>query len=259
MRSRSSRFSFSRQCVNGRHSLRPHTHQLERLNPLSPVSLHMESNVKVYNTLLPRDITMTSDIDLMPVTSPRNEQAGFGKMIVQEIWGDTDGQQGCESLLQLLEGYLNHCDQEQRFASRHRTILGETFDLDLIRTIRVVKARPEVLKSALSEDLGQDAHAVSLDIAIRLMFSTFVRLADTRIISGTIFQPRWRDSESLVSFLTRVYPQTQSLAALAQDNGRVQIAKFSTVSHCAPLPIFVKKKTPPYLPSPESCSVLLPG
>jgi hypothetical protein len=202
---------------------------------------------------------MTSDIDLMPVSSSQNEQAGFGKMILQEIWGDTNGQQGCESLLQLLEGYLDHCDQEQRFASRHRTILGETFDLDLIRTIRVVKARPEVLKSALSAELGQDAHAVSLDIAIRLMFSTFVRLADTRIISGTIFQPRWRDSESLVSFLTRVYPQTQSLAALAQDDGRVQIAKFSTVSHCAALPIFVKKKLPPHLPSPESCSVLLPG
>jgi hypothetical protein len=193
--------------------------------------------VEVYNTLLSRDITMTSNIDLMPVTSSQNEQAGFGKMVVQEIWGDTNTQQGCESLLQLLEGYLDHCDQEQHFASRHTTNMGMNFDLDLIRTIRVVKARPEVLKSALSAELRQDAHAVSLDIAIRLMFSTFVRLADTRIISGTIFQPRWRDSESLVSFLTRVYPQTQSLAALAQDNGRVQIAKFSTVSNCAALPI----------------------
>lgn len=132
-------------------------------------------------------------------------------LIADEIWGPIVDQEAEERRTERLQSFFACYKDEQDFELLR-------YD-DIFFTIRILKCSPETRRSELylQEDTPTTrdgtAEATLLDLAVRSMFLTAcmrrTQPGTEALNRETIFRPCWRESESLVRYLNRVFPISQ--------------------------------------------------
>lgn len=131
--------------------------------------------------------------------------------IADVIWGPIGDQETEQARTQRLKSFFVCYQDEQDFEMLQ-------YD-DVFPTIRTLKQSPQVRRSELyredstSSTRDRTAEAALLDLAVRSMFLTAcMRRAQPGTESlnrETIFRPCWKESESLIKYLSRVFPVSQ--------------------------------------------------
>lgn len=131
--------------------------------------------------------------------------------IADEIWGPAPDQETEQARTERLKSFFVCYKDEQDFEQLE-------YD-DIFPTIRILKQSPQLRRSELyredstPQSRDRTAEAVLFDLAVRSMFLTAcMRRAQPGTESlnrETIFRPCWKESESLIKYLSRVFPISQ--------------------------------------------------
>ncbi|KAI3327594.1 hypothetical protein HD806DRAFT_327919 [Xylariaceae sp. AK1471] len=157
----------------------------------------------------------------MSTTDPIELQSlDYKSLIAGEIWGPNPGNEHAQARLDTLSSFFIHFQNQQQFE--------QSLESEIVPIIRLLKKHPEKRKSDLRDDcdrasIGSSAtrEGPSLDLALRCMFLTACSSPGSLTLGGgSIFRPRWKESESLESYLNRVFPisraPNQDLAVFRQ-------------------------------------------
>ncbi|RWA11831.1 hypothetical protein EKO27_g3287 [Xylaria grammica] len=146
----------------------------------------------------------------------------YNSSIADEIWGPSPGNEYPQPRLEMLSSFFVHFEEEQRFE--------KAIEQEILLTIRVLKQHPERQKLELRADYEREAIGTSytpegaiFDLLVRCVFLTACS-SPLALGGGSIFRPRWKDSESLERYLTRVYPTSK---APNQDLATFRLGKLS--------------------------------
>ncbi|RYP20572.1 hypothetical protein DL765_002729 [Monosporascus sp. GIB2] len=124
------------------------------------------------------------------------------RKIERSIWSTTDNP-GNESNPRL-ESYFGYCHREMRQAAVLAGNRVEWFN-SILSAFDVLKSNHDKPK----RDLGSPSLDLSvMDLGLRLMLMTGCRAPGT--VGGDVFRPRWKDHESLVQYIGRVYPRSDA-------------------------------------------------
>ncbi|KAF7537759.1 hypothetical protein G7054_g3495 [Neopestalotiopsis clavispora] len=132
-------------------------------------------------------------------------------LIAEEIWGTAISQEAKQKRIERLDSFFVSYQDEPEFEFLQYN--------DIFAAIRILKRSPEARKVDVrregntfpaSDDMTE---AVLLDLTVRSMFLTAcTRRAQPGVEAlsrATIFRPYWKESESLVKYLGRVFPISQ--------------------------------------------------
>ncbi|KAI0141977.1 hypothetical protein BJ166DRAFT_629804 [Pestalotiopsis sp. NC0098] len=131
--------------------------------------------------------------------------------IADEIWGPTRDRETEQARTERLKSFFVCYKDEQDFEQLEHD--------DIFPTIRILKQSPQLRRSDLyredsTSSIGdRTAEAALFDLAVRSMFLTAcMRRAQPgaeALNRETIFRPCWKESESLIKYLSRVFPISQ--------------------------------------------------
>jgi hypothetical protein len=149
------------------------------------------------------------------MTQPNSiEMSGISPdlLIAAEIWGSTSIGRSAQERLQKLESFFVFFNKRPDLESFQRS--------DIVATMTALKMYPERQKLDIRREgdtastHGAVIEAGLLDLTVRsvfLMACTQRARPGAQVSSGgTIFRPYWKESESLVEYISRVFPISQS-------------------------------------------------
>lgn len=152
-------------------------------------------------------------------------------LIADEIWGPCSNSNENEARVDILTSFFTHLQEEQAFE--------QITDTDIIAGIRTLKRAPDRRKSELyvqhesdsTIDIDGTSESPALDLVVRCMFLTACSPAGAmRVGGGSIFRPRWKESETLEAYFNRVFPM---LRAPQQDLAAFRLGKLCASYLCS--------------------------
>ncbi|KAK3323341.1 hypothetical protein B0T19DRAFT_201809 [Cercophora scortea] len=145
--------------------------------------------------------------------------------LVDAMWGPQPEEEAQKKRMQLLDGYIGHCEKETSFACESSST-NPTTRASLLKAIQSLKTKPKETRASLRADsppvrtAGVDSFP--LPLAVQLTYATACLSPGT--VGGDIFHPSWKESESLTKYIDRVYPR---MTDPIQDTRTVRIHKLS--------------------------------
>ena len=130
--------------------------------------------------------------------------------IVGRIWGSSLDNSRAQERVEILSSFVTYCEAQREFEQ-------VPFD-DVSDAINSLKGFPDKRKSELRDGVNDTSSGISgslqdsvLDLSVRCMFLTACSSPSAMTIGGgSIFRPRWKDSESLEEYLKRVFPLSRA-------------------------------------------------
>ncbi|KAI0199323.1 hypothetical protein F4808DRAFT_432787 [Astrocystis sublimbata] len=139
----------------------------------------------------------------------------YTSSISDEIWGPSPDAEHAKARNEMLSTFFAHFEEEQQFE--------KVLENEIVPAIRLLKRYPEKMRRDLRVDCERAATGDILDLLVRCMFLT-ASSGPSSLGGGSIFRPRWKDSENLERYLTRVLPVSK---APNQDLATFRLAKLS--------------------------------
>ncbi|KAH9885366.1 hypothetical protein F4778DRAFT_511001 [Xylariomycetidae sp. FL2044] len=126
--------------------------------------------------------------------------------IVGAIWGPTGDDKNDQARIEHLSSFFTYVERERDFEQLPYDVILFTFG--------ILKAAPGKPKSQLREEnervsiaSGASSKAPVFDLAVRCMLVTACSQPGAMNMGGgSIFRPRWKESETLETYLHRVFP-----------------------------------------------------
>ena len=130
--------------------------------------------------------------------------------IADEIWGPCLDNERTQARTEILSPFFFHFEEQHRFE--------KALEEQIIPALRLLKQHPERQRLELRADYEREAIKTSdtpddviLDLLARCVFLTACSSPNPLALGGgSIFRPRWKDSESLERYLARVYPMSKT-------------------------------------------------
>ena len=120
--------------------------------------------------------------------------------IERSIWGTTSSLGGKYN--PKLESYFGYCHREMRQAAALAGNRVEWFNA-ILSAFDILKSNHDKPKRGLG---GPALDLSVIDLGLRLMLMTGCQAPGT--YGGDVFRPQWKDDESLVQYIGRVYPRS---------------------------------------------------
>ncbi|KAK3314078.1 hypothetical protein B0H66DRAFT_643524 [Apodospora peruviana] len=133
----------------------------------------------------------------------------FKLRIENSIWGTGATSRSSSQL----DWFFKYCHHEMGQAGVMPEMRVEQLDA-VLTALGILKSDHNKPKRELCSLLS---NPLVVDLSVRLMLATGCRAQAT--IGGDIFRPRWKDHESLVQYIIRVYPQHDGISESAAGRG----------------------------------------
>lgn len=140
-----------------------------------------------------------------------NDTRSNNRMIADAIWEPCDSSAAVSIQNGQLKKFFNHCARQQLSLDNSADQPSSVNSMDeIVNAIQLLRSKPSICKDQLlQQSSSQASNMASVECAVRMMLMTECETEGTVAI-GSRNVYRWGGSETLVDYLSRIYPRSTS-------------------------------------------------